>query len=367
MLVILAAHNYQNKIDLSFYSVGALGLMVLYWYSWAGAIWLGFIFAICLTIWVFLNTKSPVLMGMYLLGGLGIIAGLYFISPDGFIQYVSVAVGMFSIDITATVTEEMSLFFSFGKFDLNTSWLYFGITFYLVLIGLGWLVYRYIKDRKPADLVFLVWAVIALGMTISRRRFDYYFAINASIIASFVLVSISMYLMKNKAAMVKIMVVLMIAVCLPLLRADYFISTANTYMPTDWRNATVYLNRYATNKPYYEGTKREFGVFSWWDYGYWILEESHLPVFCTPGTQDKGEASSILLCTDPQKAVASLRTLNLRFVVVDEDMLKDKWYPISKGVDVVKEDTLVYKLCNEGAEGFTMVYESGKVKVYEVK
>jgi asparagine N-glycosylation enzyme membrane subunit Stt3 len=240
------------------------------------------------------------------------------------------------------------------------------------------------QDRKPVDLVFLVWTIIALGMTIARRRFDYYFAINAAIIASFVLVSVSMYLMKNKATMVKIMVVLMIAVCLPLLRADYFISTADTYMPKDWRNATVYLNRYAPNKAYWEGTKWDFGVFSWWDYGYWIMEESHLPAFCTPGTQDDGRASAILVSTDAQKAVASLRTLNLRYVVVDEDMLKDKWYPISKGKiapalkdgqtegttlpwgTARQEDTLVYKLCNQGLEGFKLVYQSGQVKVYEV-
>jgi asparagine N-glycosylation enzyme membrane subunit Stt3 len=366
MLVILAAYNYRNKIDLFFYTIGAMGLMVLYWYSWEGALWIAFILAICLTIWVFLNTKSPVLMGMYLLGGLGILAGVYFISPHAFCNYLNLGLGMFTIDIASTVTEEMSLFFSFGKFDLNTSWLYFGITFYLVLIGLGWLVYRYIKDRKPVDLVFLVWTIVALGMTISRRRFDYYFAINAAIIASFVLVSVSIYLMKNKATLIKIMVVLMIAVCLPLLRADYFISIADTYMPKDWRNATIYLNRYAPNKEYWEGTKWKFGVFSWWDYGYWIMEESHLPAFCTPGTQDDGQASAILVCTDPQKAVASLRTLNLRYVVVDEDMLKEKWYPISKGVDVEKEETLVYKLCNEELEGFKMVYQSGQVKVYEV-
>ena len=59
----------------------------------------------------------------------------------------------------------------------------------------------------------------------------------------------------------------------------------------------------------------------------------------------------------------------MRYVVVDDDMLKDKWYPISKGMcECEKEKTLVYKLCNkENVAGLKMVYESGQVKVYEVQ
>jgi len=364
MLVILAAYYYKNKIDLFFYSVGALGLMVIYWYSWSGSLWLVFILAVCLTIWVFLNTKSPVLLSMFLFGGLGIVAGVYFISPEAANRYISLGISVFTVNIAETTTEYMSLFFSFGKFDLNTSWLYFGITFYLVLIGLGWLLYRYVKDRKPVDLVFLVWTVVALGMMISKRRFDYYFAINAAIIASFVLVSVSIYFMKYKASMVKIIVVLMIAVCLPLIRSDYSISTMDTYMPKDWRGATQYLRQFSDEKAYATGSKMDFGVFSLWDYGYWILEESHLSVYSMGSVGGEGR---ILLSTDMEKAVVRLRTLNMRFVVVDDDMLKDKWYPLTNGKDIIKEDTFVYRLCNSGkVDGLTLVYAEGKVKVYEV-
>jgi len=365
MLVILAADNYKRHIDVFFYSVGAIGIWILYWYSWAGALWLVFILGICLTIWVFLNTRKPVLLGMYLLGGLGIVAGVYFLSPAMAIRYLSIFQSMFTVNLGTTVTEEMSLFFSFGKFDLNTPWLYFGITFYLMLIGLGWMVYRYVKDRKPVDLVFLVWTLVALGMTIARRRFDYYFALNAAIIASFVLVSVAQYLSINKATMVKIGVVVALAVCLPLIRADVYISTADTYMPKDWENATQFLEEKSDYKTYVSGELTGFGVFSWWDYGYWIIEEAHLPTYCQGSERDL--EGSILVSVDMEKAVASLRTLNMRYIVVDEDMLKDKWYPISKGRVVEKEKTLVFKLCNsEAVEGLKMVYGSGKVKIYEV-
>lgn len=366
MLVIIAAYNYKHKIDLFFYSVGAIGLWILYWYSWVGSVWLLFVLGVCLTIWVCLNTRKPVLLGMYMLGGIGMIAGALLISPERTKYYALQFLNIFTVNLSNVVTEEFPVFFSYGKFDLNTIWLYFGITFYIALIGLGWLVYRYLKDRKPVDLVFLIWTLVSLAMMIARRRFDYYFAINAAIISAFVLVSVAQYLSINKSMMVKIGVVVALAVCLPLIRADYYISTADTYMSKDWQNATQYLKEESNYKTYVDGSEADFGVFSWWDYGYWIIKESHLPTYCQGSERDL--EGSILVSTEPEKAVVSLRTLNLRYVVVDTDMLKDKWFPISKGRVVEKENTLVYKLCNsEAVEGFKMVYESGKVKVYEVK
>jgi asparagine N-glycosylation enzyme membrane subunit Stt3 len=366
MLVIIAAENYKRPIDLFFYSVGAIGLWVLYWYSWVGSVWLLFVLGVCLTIWVVLNTRKPVLLGMYMLGGLGMLAGALLISPERTKFYALQFLNIFTVNLSNVVTEEFPVFFSYGKFDLNTIWLYFGITFYIVLIGLGWLVYRYLKERKPVDLVFLIWTIVSLAMMIARRRFDYYFAINAAIITSFVLVSVAQYLSINKATIVKIGVVVALAVCLPLIRADIYISTADTYMPKDWQNATQYLKEESDYKTYVKGGEYKFGVFSWWDYGYWIIKESHLPTYCQGSERDL--EGSILVSTEPEKAVASLRALKMRFVVVDTDMLKDKWYPISKGRVVEKEKTLVYKLCNsEAVEGFKMVYESGQVKVYEVK
>jgi dolichyl-diphosphooligosaccharide--protein glycosyltransferase len=165
--------------------------------------------------------------------------------------------------------------------------------------------------------------------------------------------------------MVKIGVVAALAVFLPLIRADIYISTADTYMSKDWQNATQYLKQESNYDAYVKGSKTGFGVFSWWDYGYWIIEESHLPTYCEGSERDL--EGSILVCIDTQKAVASLRTLKMRYVVIDEDMLKDKWFPISKGRAVEKEKTLVYKLCSmEKVEGLSLVFWEGQVKIYEV-
>jgi asparagine N-glycosylation enzyme membrane subunit Stt3 len=305
-------------------------------------------------------------MFTYLLGGLGMIAGALLISPERTKFYAMQFLNIFTVNLSQVVTEEFPVFFSYGKFDLNTIWLYFGITFYIVLVGLGWLVYRYIKDRKPVDLVFLIWTLVSLAMMIGRRRYDYYFAINAAIISAFVLISVAQYLSINKSTMVKIGVVVAIAVCLPLIRADVYISTADTYMPKDWKSTTQFLKEQSNKKAYLNGELTNFGVLSWWDYGYWIIEESHLPTYCQGSERDS--EGSILVSTEPEKAVASLRTLNIRYVVVDEDMLTSKWYPISKGRVVEKENTLVYKLCNsEKVEGLTLVFWEGKVKVYEIE
>lgn len=368
-MVICAAYNYHKYIDLFSFSVGALLLWILYWYSWAGALWLIFIVVVYITILIFVNTRNPVYMGMYLLGGLGLVACVYLLYPTLTQFYANEAAKIFTVNIAQTVTEEMPIFFSFGKFDLNTSWLYFGVVFYIALVGIGWIAYRYYKYRRSYELAFFIWTIVTLAMMIARRRYDYYFAVNVAVIAAFVMVYVARYLSINKATKIKIGVVILMAVCLPLIRADYAISTMDTYMPQDWQNITQDLRNHGDDKAYATGEKSKYGVFSWWDYGFWIVTNSHLPAYRTPSTQATGQEALILVATDTEQAVASLRTLNMRFVVVDEEMLESKWYPIisAAGVNVEKEKTLVYKLCtSEKVEGFTLVYQSGKVKAYQV-
>ena len=364
-LVILAIYNRKDVVHCVAYSVSAAVLWLVYWASWPGALWLVLVVGVAFIVWLYVTTKKRVLWILYTAVLVWIAGMVFYFMPVKAMFYLNEMVKMFSLNLGAMVTEEMSLFFSFGKFDLNTSWLYFGVTFYFVLIGLGWLAYRYFKQRKPEDLVFLIWTLISLAMMICRRRYDYYFAINAAIIASFVMVSVAQYLSISKANKIKIAVVVLMAVCLPLIRADVYISTADTYMPKDWRNATQFLNRYGYEQAYVTGAKVEFAVFSWWDYGYWIIEESHLPTYCEGSERDL--EGSILVCPDPEKALASLRALKMRFVVVDHEMLMSKWFPISKGRAVEKEKTLVYKLCNEEeVMGFKRVFVSENVTVYEV-
>lgn len=390
-LVILAIYNRKDVVHCVAYSVSAAVLWLVYWASWPGALWLVFVLGIAFVVWLYVTTKKRVLWILYTAVLVWIVGMVFYFMPGKAMFYLNEMVKMFSLNLGATVTEEMSLFFSFGKFDLNTSWLYFGVTFYFVLVGLGWMVYRYIKNRKPEDLVFLIWTLISLAMMICRRRYDYYFAINAAIIASFVMVSVAQYLSISKSNKIKIAVVVLMAVCLPLIRADVYISTADTYMPQGWRDATHFLygekvkqdkSEYTFNfggvecfnsisymgerqDAYYVGNIYKFGVFSWWDYGYWIIEESHLPTYCEGSERDM--EGSILVCPDPEKALASLRALKMRYVVVDHEMLMSKWYPISKGRAVEKEKTLVYKLCKEEEiMGFKRVFVSENVTVYEV-
>jgi asparagine N-glycosylation enzyme membrane subunit Stt3 len=410
-LVILAIYNYKDVVHCVAYSVSAVVLWLVYWASWPGALWLVFVLGIAFAVWLYVTTKRRVLWILYTAVLVWIAGMVFYFMPVKAMFYLNEMIKMFSLNLGATVTEEMSLFFSFGKFDLNTSWLYFGVTLYFALIGLGWMVYRYVKERKAVDLVFLIWTLVSLAMMICRRRYDYYFAINAAIVASFVMVAVAQYLSISKANKIKIAVVVLMAVCLPLIRADVYISTADTYMSQGWRDATQFLRaekeKYDMKQypytmkimgvevfnwvsynverldSYYTGDKYNYGVFSWWDYGYWIIEESHLPTYCEGSERDL--EGSILVATDPERALASLRTLKMRYVVVGQEMLTTKWYPISKGKiapalemsvtygtslpwgTVRQEDTLVYKLVNaEEVQGFKRVFLSENVTVYEV-
>jgi dolichyl-diphosphooligosaccharide--protein glycosyltransferase len=57
--------------------------------------------------------------------------------------------------------------------------------FFLAIVGLALLAYRYIKKQSPADLLVVVWSLFILIITLASNRSAYYFAVNVAILCAF--------------------------------------------------------------------------------------------------------------------------------------------------------------------------------------
>ena len=73
-----------------------------------------------------------------------------------------------------------------GKFSLDRFWYDFVWGFPLAIAGLLLLLWRVIKDRRPAELMFLVWNAMMFAAAFTQIRFTYYFAVNASLLSAYV-------------------------------------------------------------------------------------------------------------------------------------------------------------------------------------
>jgi dolichyl-diphosphooligosaccharide--protein glycosyltransferase len=241
---------------------------------------------------------------------------------------------------------------------------YFGITFFIALAGIGWLLYRVIKFRKPGEIVFLSWTMVMLFLIIAMRRFDYYFAINAAIIVAYVTVKLFQIIGSRQAA--RLAIVVAIVFCLPLAKQSIVTASSDYgYATQDWAHTAQYLKEQNTldyEKAYSTGGRPPYGVFSWWSYGYWLMAIGHQAVYTNNGGGNYRNNAKILLSQDYNYALNQLRKNKLRYVVICEDMFK------SHGLSTDNLDqTFMYKAYYQQINDLYLVCQYGDVKTFETK
>jgi len=309
---------------------------------------------------------------------------------DTVTYYLRNMVDMFAIIPQQLITEEYPLLFTAGWFDASVTWNYFGITFYLFLAGLGVMVYRIIKHRRATDVTFLIWSVIILLVTLARRRYDYYLAINVAMMSSYVVYIVVRYLASNRANYIRAVVAASIVVIMPLLLASSVqAASGGTFMPKGWQETTYWLRQQSSEQHYINGTDPGYGVLTWRDYGYWIVQAGHTPVLCSPGSGDDVTAANILTSSDDNFALTECRRLQIRYVIIDSEMFERKAFPIFvatratlgssqdyirvlpsvKVTGYIIQNSLMFRLWHDDIDGFALVFQSAdsKVKVFEVK
>jgi dolichyl-diphosphooligosaccharide--protein glycosyltransferase len=111
----------------------------------------------------------------------------YYTYPTWFYYMVNQAYNLVAWHVQSTTAEELPLLITLGTVSPEVPLAYFSVAFYLTFIGIGMIIYKWLKHNNMNMFMLLVWTVILLIPTLAMRRFSYYFAINVVILSAIVI------------------------------------------------------------------------------------------------------------------------------------------------------------------------------------
>jgi dolichyl-diphosphooligosaccharide--protein glycosyltransferase len=310
------------------------------------------------------------LLGLAVIG----LAALHVINPSLF-QYM---LGKFSIftpgGAQLTVTEMQPILWPLGSFTLQIAWLAFTTSFFISFVSFAMLIYVAIKEKSDDKALFLVWSIIMLIAVLGQRRFGYYYTVNAALLTGYFswkmldIAGLSKLLAKSEEVvrMVKkserkgkkirqtgkaktfmqprgvwvrvivVGIVILFLVFFPNIpAAKTLASLPNIVIDEGWYTSLLWVK---DNSPepfgdpdyYYElyPPKNEFkypetgyGVMSWWDYGYFIMQIAHRIPNTNPGGQAVfARAGQFFTAQNESSANELADKLGSKYVMIDYAM-----------------------------------------------
>jgi dolichyl-diphosphooligosaccharide--protein glycosyltransferase len=234
-----------------------------------------------------------------------------------------------------TTIEMQSILFPQGQFTFSIVWGNFGLSIFIGLIGLGILIYNAFKHKDSVAMVIVIWSLVILIMTLGQRRFAYYLSVNVAILTGYFCWLVLKWAglsgqkeivrrrKKNRELLVQganisvVVVILGLFIFGTIMPSTVSGASSAPYAPSDsWCESLDWLEDNSPNESNY-------GVLSWWDYGYWITRIAHRIPYVNPSQyQDKQEEVAKFLMGDNS-------TLTPEYVVIDNQMVFGKYWAIN--------------------------------------
>ena len=328
---------------------------------------------------------KPVYYPVALLGLAGIgLAALHAINPS-LLEYMF---RQFNIFVPGgarlTIMEVQPLLSPTGEFTLQLAWGTFTTSFFISFISLAMLIYLVIKEKSADKTLFLVWSIIMLIAVLGQRRFGYYYAVNAALLTGYFswkmmdIAGLSKLLVKPKkvAEAVKKFTkrkkkikekgkprtfmqprgvwVRVIVVGIAIFFLIFFpnIGKATTFssspflmgqmLEQGWHSSLLWL-RDNSPEPFddpdfyyeiyppradFEYPETAYGVMSWWDYGYFIMQISRRIPNSNPMQAGAARAGQFFTAQDEDSVneLIDRYELGSKYVVIDHTMPTTKFY-----------------------------------------
>jgi asparagine N-glycosylation enzyme membrane subunit Stt3 len=278
-----------------------------------------------------------------------------------------------------TIMEVEPLLFPGGEFGFQTAWANFTTSFFISFISFAMLAYVVVKEKSADKTLFLVWGIVMLMAVLGQRRFGYYYTVNAALLTGYFswkmldIAGLSKLLAKSKevvgvvkkfkkkekktrekakpktfmqprGAWVRVIIVGIIIFFLVFFpnigKAETLAEQPNYLMNEGWYSSLLWLK---DNSPepfddpdfYYElyppGDEFEYpqtayGVMSWWDYGYFIMQVAHRIPNANPGQAGAPEAAQFFTAQNESSANELADELGTKYVMIDYAMPITKFY-----------------------------------------
>jgi len=360
MFLILAVTS--QKIKHIFLNLGLYYItLVVYLYSWSGGKLGIFLLGIILMALILIKIRNKYhKVTIFAVVFWVCISAVYI---TGF-NYQTV-LSMFIWDLNINIGEMMPLLFTRGMIDINTLWANFGLTFYISLIGLGMFIY---KLKRTEYIILVYWFVVILAMTLAQRRYCYYLAPVLAIISGYVLYQGLFYFKKVMAGKrYTIVAILLVASLLSGLIITGVSSTKNSkiLLSSDVKQGLEWLKQYSTPE-YFTGQKAEYGAACWWDFGYYFVYETHIPVMVDPSIFSANTEQIPLLASEPEKARQKFIEKSIRYIFLDKNTVEHKLYAIEEYSGQKGQETFYYRAYYEDLAGFKEIYRNPEVRILEV-
>ncbi|HWQ18356.1 MAG TPA: oligosaccharyl transferase, archaeosortase A system-associated [Methanotrichaceae archaeon] len=220
------------------------------------------------------------------------------------------------------------------------------ILYYMVgLIALGAFIRR--TERKQGALLLLIWSFFILVLTVGQVRFLYLFSISAGILIS-VLFFEGMQFLRSRMAqrgsdLPKAAAFLILAILiLPSVGDVVAISGSTPVIADDWFESLKWLEENTPATSYYDDPihNPEYSIFSWWDYGNWIVYESKRPVVANNFQAGVIDSARFYLSQNENESTAILDRHSSKYVFTDFDLVYGKLAAITAWID---EDPSTYQ------------------------
>jgi len=202
----------------------------------------------------------------------------------------------------------------------------YGIAGFLCFLGL------YVAIRNKVHGLFIVWSVFFLFAMIMQKRWGYYGAVPVSIFSAYAIWKASHNVNKNWKT--SVLIYTCIAVIIFSCKYSLDIAKLPVDISSDWYNACVWM-KHETPEPFNSDDylmldpemKPEYGVFSWWDYGHWIIQIGHRVPVSSP-TQQESAYYGFYTAQNEEEANQIIDGLNIKYVMVSQDMAAGKYFAI---------------------------------------
>ncbi len=313
------------------------------------------------------------------LAGLAVVGtlALYMFSPQLLSTIFDSLAKIFFWVPDTTIMEMQPLLLQQGQFTLVNIFSNYTTALLVGLAGLVLMLYQVFKQATPLRILMLVWTVLILLSALAARRFAYYFAVNVALLSGYfawwllekvgfgrekapadlVQPSARTKTSRTRLAQIKkekrtkpaVMALTLIAVLFVLIYPDLGVmpggqkpsidlASRPLFAPPDAWYASLEWMQKNTPEPlgdanaYYGVYKapgqaggfvypdNAYGVLSWWDYGYWISLVGRRIPFSNPGTSATRGEAKFLMAPDEASAEQSIKDINIKYVVIDNEM-----------------------------------------------
>jgi len=289
------------------------------------------------------------------------LSAVYFVAPSIVKAFLGEAARFMPRGTALTVAEVRPLLYMTGTFSLALAWVRFTTSFFLAFISLPIIAYFVIRQGAADKSLLLVWSVAMLLAALGQNRFTYYFVVNAALLTAYLSTKMlewggvregveklsrkeehqngsgdfirSRLTSANLTRALAILAVFF-AVFYPNIVLAVKAGSYDLGPDRDWYEALVWM-RSNTPEPfddpdyYYASYQRPqpgesyrypgsaYGVMSWWDYGYWIIDIARRIPNANPTQGGSREAALFFTAQDEASANQWLDKLGSRYVIAD--------------------------------------------------